>query len=278
MIERTKYLELIIKTYFETKYPSESNPSEPMFDLQIQLFKHALIRQQKVAEQKEFITKGEFYLQCELAMEELKEYGYMQYSIDAAGSTKNKLHENEINIDQETPISDEEQTQLINKQINTFLVDLSKLDHDLKFHIYNWEIEFLDEIFENLNQSSFQSIQNEKIELITLSSNMTNERTDFIPELFGEMFSNNGFELFEHILNKYVNPLNTRGRKSDLIFYYWKLFNSEPQYIHQRPTTFFNWFENKYDEMTGQLKTFDKVKTIQRETDFSSAIEWFKSK
>jgi hypothetical protein len=270
MIGRTKYLLLIIKTYFETKNPSASNPSEPMFDLQMELFKLALIRKQKLIEQKTNIIKEEFLLQCELAAEELYEYGYMQYSIAV-----NRLNYKELIPDESE--SEQEQIKIIHRQINNYLVDLSGVDPSFKYTLYNWEIEFIKEIFENINQSSYQSTQIEKIDPIALSSNIVNERIVYISEQNAGMFSNNGFELFKHILNTYVKPIGTSGRKSDLIFYFWKLYNNKPQYIHQRPVKFFNWFESEYDEMTGQLKTFDKVKTIQRERDFSLALEWFKS-
>lgn len=271
MIERTKYLLWILKTYFETKNPSPSNPSEPMFDLQIELFKQALIREQKINEQKTFITIEEFLLQSELAAEELYEYGYMQYSIAV-----NKLNYKELISDESE--SEEEQIKIIHRQINNYLVDLSGIDPSLSYTLYNWEIEFIKEIFENINQSSLQSTQIEKIEPNTLSSDVTNERIIYIAELNGDVFCNNGYELFKHILNTYVKPIGTNGRKSDLIFYYWKLYYSKPQYIHQRPVKFFEWLESEHHEMTGQLKTLDKVKTIQRERDFSLALEWFKSK
>jgi len=95
-----------------------------------------------------------------------------------------------------------------------------------------------------------------------------------IKEPNGEMFSNNGFELFNHILKEYVKP--TKGRQSDLIYYHRKMFDNQPQYIHQRPTEFFNWFENNYDEVIGQLKTLSQVQTPQRNKDFSNALDWFK--
>ena len=97
-------------------------------------------------------------------------------------------------------------------------------------------------------------------------------------EVHSEIFSNNGFELFEHILIEHVKPKDTKGRKSDLIYYYWEMYNSNPQYIHQRPATFFKWFDNNHNETTGQLKTYDNVKTTQRKKDYSTALEWFKSK
>ncbi|RTZ11337.1 hypothetical protein EKM05_01475 [Flavobacterium sp. GSP27] len=99
-----------------------------------------------------------------------------------------------------------------------------------------------------------------------------------IKEPYGKMFSNNGFELFEYLLNEHVKPKETKGRKSDLIYYYWEMYNSKTQYIHQRPATFFKWFDEKYNETTGQLKTYNNVKTPQRIKDYSTALGWFKSK
>lgn len=270
MTERTKYILLIIKTYLNTQNSLASEPTEPLInDLQAELFKHELLRKQKYIEQKTNITKEEFLLKCELAADELYEYGYMQYSIAV-----NSLNYEELIPDQSE--SEEDQLKFIDKQIKFYLVDLSGIDPSIKYALYNLEIEFIKGIFENINQNSYESQQ---IEPITLTSNLTNESTAPIPELFGEVFCNNGFELFEHILNKYVSPLNKRGRKSDLIFYYWALYYSKPQYIHQRPTQFFIWFEEKYDETPGQLKTYEELKKKDsRVRDFSLALEWFKSK
>lgn len=95
-------------------------------------------------------------------------------------------------------------------------------------------------------------------------------------DTYSEIFSNNGFELFEHILNAYVKPKDKKGRKSDLIYFYWEMYNSKTKYIHQRPEAFFNWFDGKYNETSGQLKTYDNVKTDQRKKDYSNALDWFK--
>lgn len=88
------------------------------------------------------------------------------------------------------------------------------------------------------------------------------------------IFCNNGFVLFEYILKEYVRQ--AKGRQTDLLFYYWKMYNNEPQYIHQRPTDFFIWFDKEYSEISGQLKTYHNVKTPQKEKDFSNALDWFK--
>jgi hypothetical protein len=55
-MDRQNYLYLIIETYFETKKNVASEPTEPMFDLQMKLFQQILIRKQKVAERENFVT------------------------------------------------------------------------------------------------------------------------------------------------------------------------------------------------------------------------------
>ncbi|SHF89828.1 hypothetical protein SAMN05443549_101749 [Flavobacterium fluvii] len=87
-MNRQNYLNLIIETYFETKKPVTSEPAEPMFDLQMKLFQQILIRKQKVAEREDFITKDEFLLQCELALDHLKEYVGLQSFFEI-----NRLHQ-----------------------------------------------------------------------------------------------------------------------------------------------------------------------------------------
>jgi hypothetical protein len=92
------------------------------------------------------------------------------------------------------------------------------------------------------------------------------------------IFSNNGFILFDYILNNYVKPKDKRGRFSDIGFYYWKMYNSENQYIHQRPEAFKKWFFNNYDkEDIGQIKTATNLKNTNRDKHYSNSLDWFKS-
>lgn len=93
-----------------------------------------------------------------------------------------------------------------------------------------------------------------------------------------QIFSNNGFELFNYILNNHIKPKGERGRYSDLSFYYWKMYNSQEKYIHQRPEAFKNWFCNKYND------NFEKIKTLAEVTDnngnrlkhYQTSLDWFK--
>lgn len=91
-----------------------------------------------------------------------------------------------------------------------------------------------------------------------------------------EVFANEGFILFSHIMTNYVKPVGTRGRLSDIGYFYWKLHNNEPQFIHQRPEFFKSWFYKIYKEDLGKIKTLDNLKTIERERAFSTALDWLK--
>ena len=111
---------------------------------------------------------------------------------------------------------------------------------------------------ENLNLSNTSKIEN----------NIT-----IINEPHGEMFSNNGFKLFEYILNDYVKPKNTIGRYEDLSYYYRCLF--EDKFIHQKPEPFKLWFIKTYDEEFTKIKTKLQATSPQRKKDYSSALDWF---
>jgi len=92
------------------------------------------------------------------------------------------------------------------------------------------------------------------------------------------IFSNNGFVLFRHILKEYVKPIDKRGRLSDIHFFYWSMFNSKPQLIHQRPERFKEWFFENYDnEDLGKIKTYGQVENTDRLKHYSNALDWFKT-
>jgi len=89
------------------------------------------------------------------------------------------------------------------------------------------------------------------------------------------IFSNNGFILFDHILNEYVET--KIGRKSDISFYYRAMYNNDPQYIHQRPEPFKKWFFDNYNfEDLGKIKTYNNVDNPDRRKHYSNALDWFK--
>jgi hypothetical protein len=107
-----------------------------------------------------------------------------------------------------------------------------------------------------------------------INENTTTQKT-FLKH--DNIFSNNGFILFDYILNNYVKPKEKRGRETDLIFFYWKMNFESTQYIHVKPTVFFKWFDKNYDNIFGQLKTLQQTETPQRIKDYSTALDWFKT-
>lgn len=86
------------------------------------------------------------------------------------------------------------------------------------------------------------------------------------------IFCNNGFILFDHILNEYVKT--KRGRLSDIHFFYWSMFKDK--FIHQRPERFKEWFLKNHDEDLGKIKTYNEVENPDRQKHYSNALEWFK--
>jgi hypothetical protein len=104
------------------------------------------------------------------------------------------------------------------------------------------------------------------------------ENQTIIENKHENIFSNNGFILFNHLLTEYVKPLGKRGRLSDIHFFYWSMFNNEPQLIHQRPERFKEWFFKHYqNEDLGKIKTFLEVENLNRKKHFSNALDWFKT-
>lgn len=106
------------------------------------------------------------------------------------------------------------------------------------------------------------------VEKLIKTSKIINSKHDNI-------FSNNGFVLFEHILKEYVKT--KRGRLSDIHFFYWSMYNSKPQYIHQRPERFREWFFDNYNEELGQIKQPYRIETPDRLKHYSNALDWFKT-
>jgi hypothetical protein len=102
----------------------------------------------------------------------------------------------------------------------------------------------------------------------------TQKKPEYSNPKHENIFCNNGFILFEYILNEYVK--HERGRLSDIHFFYWSMYNNEPQLIHQRPERFKEWFNEKYNEDLGKIKTFNEVNNPDRKIHYSNALNWFK--
>jgi hypothetical protein len=88
------------------------------------------------------------------------------------------------------------------------------------------------------------------------------------------IFFNNGFKLFEYILEHYIS--NKRGKYEDLSFFYRKLYDDK--FIHQRPTPFKEWYNEEYNENIDKIKTIQQTENENRIKHYQLSIDWFKQK
>jgi hypothetical protein len=104
----------------------------------------------------------------------------------------------------------------------------------------------------------------------------TKKNEEILTTKHQDIFCNNGFELFEYLLENFVLEKGKRGHNSDVLFCYHKLFNNNPKFIHQRTQPFLDWYNEKYECYISQTKTFKDVKTDKREKMYSIALDLFK--
>lgn len=80
----------------------------------------------------------------------------------------------------------------------------------------------------------------------------------------------NGFALWEHIMENYVNK--GHGRTSDIAFFYRRMSDTK-RFIYQPQEIFKTWFKKVYGEELGQ---FVKRSKLRHERDYSDALDWHK--
>ncbi|SFN09403.1 hypothetical protein SAMN05421741_101100 [Paenimyroides ummariense] len=140
----------------------------------------------------------------------------------------------------------------------------------------NFELS-VNRIFEWLNKE--KDALNSKIEFSKQKQNNTSQPiVKDHQNQHNHIFANNGFKLFEYILENHIKAKEVIGRYADISFYYWKLYNHEPQYIHQRPEVFRNWFCTLYSDDFDKIKALNEVvgKKGDREKHFLTSLEWLK--
>ncbi len=95
-----------------------------------------------------------------------------------------------------------------------------------------------------------------------------------VQEPYTNIFSNNGFKLFEYLLENSVRK--GTGRKTDIAYFYRRMYDDN--YIIARPVPFINWCAEKpYNEDIGsKLKTTSNISGNRLKGDYSRAIEWLK--
>lgn len=91
---------------------------------------------------------------------------------------------------------------------------------------------------------------------------------------FNHIFRDQGFKFFKYLFENFV--VNGRGRNADISFFYRKLFDDG--FIHAKPTPFMEWINQEFNLDIDKIKTFNEVKSVKRNSLYSTALESFKSK
>lgn len=86
------------------------------------------------------------------------------------------------------------------------------------------------------------------------------------------IFCNNGFELFEYLLEYYISK--RRGKYEDISYFYRRLFKDN--YIHQKPTPFKEWYNELFNEDIEKIKTTKQSENENRIKHYQLSLDWFK--
>jgi hypothetical protein len=90
------------------------------------------------------------------------------------------------------------------------------------------------------------------------------------------IFTNNGFKLFEFLLNEDAPEINKRGRAITIHYYYHQL--KEHKYIIVNHTEFINWFNDTFNEVIIGTKTKEESSSNRRtDTNFNNLIKLFQA-
>lgn len=265
---KDEYRQLIVNVLKETQSITESSESPK------EHFRKKILDNSLEYQQRKFITKKEFLTNCEEAVNQLKIFVKKGVKSEKYANTS-KLF-SLLGLNKSASPKNEDYYDAYVVTINSLFNTSYYLDGDTVIAIgmcFN-DIKFIEDVFETI-----ASIEPKLVEIETLDLSYKLLDKKIISENYAHIFSNNGFVLFEYILANFVAPKGEKGRMSDLIYFYWKMYdeNKPSQYIHRKPTDFFIWFDKKYEDTFGQLKTLPFVTTANREKFYSLALDWFKS-
>lgn len=160
-MKQKKYLRLITKTYFEIedelfhyKYSNGIQGTDQMARLKKQMFIERILRNQKVIEQKHFVTKSEFEKGCYMAVDNLIEHTCFQafYEINRLGEYLSHLKNNEESNNNEIEsLIEKTQKEIDDFDLDSYLSDLSLLESSLKNKMCQNDAMFIQWIFEDFS-------------------------------------------------------------------------------------------------------------------------------
>lgn len=170
---------------------------------------------------------------------------------------------------------------IISKDIKeTYIKDLIISATDTKHENYNEVLDFL------LTHYKKEKLLNSKDILINEIYNYLEDLKKTPQQIFldidklkhDDVFCNNGFELFEYILENNIQSKGKKGRYADISYFYWRMYNDNPKFVHQRPEVFKSWFCGLFDDSFEKIRTLNEVEDLKgiRNKNYSNALSWFK--
>ena len=116
--------------------------------------------------------------------------------------------------------------------------------------------------------SDFKETQNKEKE---------SDESDLLVQKHDNIFSNNGFEFFEYLLEKnHIPNKNSYGRVASISFFYRVML--EDKYIHAPVEEFKTWFNKKYNDSITKIQVKTTVADDNRIDIYEKTKVWFTSK
>lgn len=191
---RLNYLALITETYLEVSKPIASEPTEINYNLREKLFNQILVRKQKLFEKNELITKDEFQTQCEIAIDELKEFTCTQTYLKINNlyselkSIENGEYDDNFAVWDLVQPNWELQKEIIQSDILLFDMDfndveLNKLNENLAGKLCNVEALEIEKYFNNIIFNEQENKKDVETPAIDLSDSTATEKIIYLNKL-----------------------------------------------------------------------------------------------
>jgi len=90
-----------------------------------------------------------------------------------------------------------------------------------------------------------------------------------------DIFVNGGYKLFDYIWNTYIK--DEKGPTEQVSYYYRKMSECKPKYIHANHEDFRTWLKNNsgYDFSISTIKTLRNTKNTERDRNYSNSLEYY---
>lgn len=144
------------------------------------------------------------------------------------------------------------------------------------------EIHRLESIAKQMGKNTTSIEQDRKILLENELKYLPTKETEPQPPPEGEelhtvIFRNNGYVLFEYLLNNNTAKELLNGRHADIGYWYRQMVINK-KYITANIKDFTNWFFETYDEKITKIKDPDILNDYKniRSSAYTSALVWFK--